>query len=187
MTEQTNELPVEDYQDEIPFEEQQQILEIPVAEPQHEPPEEEPQTAIFFSASTLAFYDTAIWEHELPHDAVQVETQTHCDLLASQSQGLVLAADSDGCPIAVAPPEPSDQVLADRARLERDNRIANVQWLIERHRSEVSLQLSTTLTDEDYLLVHRYVQDLRDVPEQDSFPHDIQWPSLPSVLLETGS
>jgi hypothetical protein len=51
----------------------------------------------------------------------------------------------------------------------------------------VPLNLTTTLTHEDYLLVLQHAQDLRDVPEQESFPTVIDWPVLPPELLATGA
>lgn len=146
-----------------------------------------PMTSCYFSASTRAFYDPAVWSHDLPADCVQITPDHHTRLLGELSEGLVLSVDAAGRPVTIEPSGPGAEQLALMARQRRDTEIASVQWLIERHRSELSLQLNTTLTDEDYLLVHRYVQDLRDVPEQDSFPHDIEWPSLPVELLATGA
>ena len=144
-------------------------------------------TQIAFSGSTRAFYDPASWPHDIPSDYVLISLGDHARLLAELSEGRLLDVDNDGYPVTKEPAAPDAAQLALSARQRRDADIAAVQWLIERHRGELSLQLSTTLTDEDYLLVHRYVQDLRDVPEQDAFPHDIVWPSLPIELLATGS
>lgn len=82
--------------------------------------------------------------------------------------------------------EPTEAELAAAVRAQRDAQIAALRWLIDRHRDEVALGRSTTLTVEDYLLVLQHVQDLRDVPEQDSFPSAVDWPRLPPELLATG-
>ncbi len=82
--------------------------------------------------------------------------------------------------------EPTEAELAAAVRARRDAEIAALRWLIDRHRDEVALGRSTTLTVEDYLLVLQHVQDLRDVPEQDSFPQTIDWPALDPALLATG-
>lgn len=144
-------------------------------------------THLAFSPSTRAFYDPASWPHDLPSDTVLISTGDHARLLGELSEGRVLNVDSEGYPLTTEPARPDIEQLAQQARQRRDAGIASVQWLIERHRGELSLQLSTTLTDEDYLLVHQYVQDLRDVPEQDGFPLTIEWPTLPAELLETGA
>ncbi|WP_406851486.1 phage tail assembly chaperone [Brevundimonas sp. BH3] len=144
-------------------------------------------TQFAFSPSTRAFYDPASWPHDLPSDIVLLGTGDHARLLGELSEGRVLDVDSEGYPLTTEPAGPDIEQLAHLARQRRDAGIASVQWLIERHRGELSLQLSTTLNDEDYLLVHQYVQDLRDVPEQDGFPLTIEWPTLPPELLATGA
>lgn len=144
-------------------------------------------TQFAFSPTTRAFYDPASWPHDLPSDIVLISTGDHARLLGEISEGRVLDVDSEGYPRTTEPAGPDIEQLAQLARQRRDAGIASVQWLIERHRGELSLQLSTTLTDEDYLLVHQYVQDLRDVPEQDGFPLTIEWPTLPVELLATGA
>lgn len=144
-------------------------------------------TTYAFSPGTGAFYDTASWPHDLPEDVVEVSKDDHARLMSELSQGRILAIGTDGSPVTAEPAAPTSYQLASSARRRRDEEIAAIQWLIERHRSELSLQRSTTLTDEDYILVHQYAQDLRDVPEQEGFPHAIEWPVLPAELLETGS
>lgn len=90
--------------------------------------------------------------------------------------------DGDG-----TPDEPEAEDLAAVVRAERNRRIAVVRWVIDRHRDEVALGRTTTLTPEDYLVVLQYVQDLRDVPEQDDFPEVPIWPALDPELLASGA
>lgn len=144
-------------------------------------------TALFFSATTGAFYDTASWPHDLPVDAVEVSPEEHAEQLAAEASGSRRIADEAGRPIAAVPLPLTTDELAALARRRRDQEIAEVQWLIERHRGELALQRSTTLMPDDYLLVLQHVQDLRDVPEQDGFPMSIDWPQLPPELIVTGS
>lgn len=143
--------------------------------------------AILYSGTTGAFYDTASWPHELPSDAVEVSAEEHAAQLAAEANGSRRASDEAGRPIHVDPLPPTIEELAARARSRRDHEVASIQWLIERHRGELALQLTTTLTNEDYLLVLQHAQDLRDVPEQESFPTEIDWPILPPELLTTGA
>ncbi|RYG20360.1 MAG: hypothetical protein EON96_01155 [Caulobacteraceae bacterium] len=77
--------------------------------------------------------------------------------------------------------------LAPAVRSDRTRRINAVRWLIDRHRDELALGRGATLTAEDYLVVLQYVQDLRDVPEQDGFPALVQWPELDPALTQTGA
>ena len=82
--------------------------------------------------------------------------------------------------------EPDEVVLSQAVRSDRARRITRVRWLIDRHRDEVALGITTTLTAEDYQTVLRYIQDLRDVPEQGGFPHTISWPQLDESLTAIG-
>lgn len=142
---------------------------------------------IYFSASTGAFYDLSFWTAPLPEDALEVESETHAAQLAAEASGLHRAGDAAGHPVAIEPAPPSTEEMAARARRRRDQEIAGIQWLIERHRGEVALGRTTTLTNEDYLLVLQHAQDLRDVPEQEAFPTEIDWPVLQPELLVTGA
>ncbi len=141
---------------------------------------------IAFSATTLAFYDLNTWSHDLPDDIITLSKADHAAILKEIASGRVLSANAEGAPITVAPPAPSTDQLAIDARRRRDAEIASVRWLVERHRDEQALQIATTLTPEDYRLVQEHVQALRDVPEQDGFPHAIDWPVLAPELLATG-
>lgn len=141
---------------------------------------------IAFSPTTLAFYDLNTWPHDLPDFPALLSAEDHARILAELSTGRVLAADETGRPVTLEPPPPSVEALAAEARRRRDAEIAGVRWLVERHRDEQALQMATTLTAEDYRLVQEHVQALRDVPEQDGFPHAIDWPVLAPELLATG-
>lgn len=64
-------------------------------------------------------------------------------------------------------------------RAERDERIAAVRWRIERYDDEVALGRETTTdTAETITTIREYVQLLRDVPLQDGFPMNPDWPEL---------
>lgn len=131
----------------------------------------------------LGFIDTDFWPHDLPAFAVEVTADRHAELLEELAQGRVLQQGDDGQPFTVDPPPPAEADLADAARRRRDFEIADTRWLIDRHRDEVSMGVTTTLTVEDYQLVLQHVQALRDLPEQDNFPLEIDWPALPEELL----
>lgn len=143
--------------------------------------------SIFFSPAERIFIDPDLWPHDLPDDIIPISSVRHARILEELSAGRVLEADGQGHPISVEAPAPSTETLATLARHRRDAEIAQVRWLVERHRDELALQIATTLTPEDYRLVQEHVQALRDVPEQESFPLRIDWPVLPPELLATGA
>ncbi len=138
---------------------------------------------LFFSAATGAFYDDGLWTADLPADVVEVAPEDHAALMAAVSTGKIIQAGPAGAPVAVDPPAPSLETLAAWARRRRDAEIAALRYLVERHRDELALGLTTTLTAEDFLLVLQHIQALRDVPEQSGFPSDVDWPVLPPELI----
>lgn len=73
-------------------------------------------------------------------------------------------------------PTPTTEQLADTARAERDQLIESVRWRIARHNDELALGIEPTEPLEPLL---QYVQDLRDVPQQEGFPEAVEWPQCP--------
>jgi len=67
----------------------------------------------------------------------------------------------------VPPPPPAPEELAAQARAQRDSLLASTDW--------TQLPDVPQATREAYAV---YRQALRDVPQQDGFPTDINWPSL---------
>lgn len=66
-----------------------------------------------------------------------------------------------------------EEILATQIRAERDSKIQEIRWRLERARDEQDLGLPLTEPIEPILL---YIQELRDVPEQEGFPWDVEWP-----------
>lgn len=62
-----------------------------------------------------------------------------------------------------------------RLRAKRDSLIASVEWRVRRHQDEVALGLEPT---EGITPVLQYMQALRDVPQQQGFPDQVDWPVL---------
>lgn len=130
---------------------------------------------MFYSASTAGFYAIEIHGDNIPADAVEITPEQHAALLQGQSVGKVIAADENGYPVLIDPPQPTTEQLADTARAERDRLIESVRWRIERHSDELALGSEPTEPLEPLL---QYTQALRDVPQQEGFPGDIDWPEL---------
>lgn len=64
--------------------------------------------ALFYSKSTGGFYDDTIHSAaQIPADAVSITEAQHQALLAGQSDGQLIQADSNGIPTLVAPPAPA--------------------------------------------------------------------------------
>lgn len=82
-------------------------------------------------------------------------------------------------PVQETPYVPTKEELAAAARDERNNRIENVQWRIQRYQEQREAGITTTDSFATYQALLTYVQDLRDVPAQAGFPETIEWPKEP--------
>lgn len=58
-----------------------------------------------------------------------------------------------------------------KKRQERDNKLNAVIWRIERYEQQLKLGIKTLDTEKTYYGLLRYVQYLRDIPQQDAFPN----------------
>lgn len=65
---------------------------------------------------------------------------------------------------------PTEEEKAANVRKQRDQYIDDIKWRVERYKSQKDLGIETTDSTEAYLLVLRYMQYLRDIPEQQEFP-----------------
>ena len=72
-------------------------------------------------------------------------------------------------------PVPTTEQLAATVRAKRDGLIESVRWRIERAKDEIDLGIPLTEPLEPLL---QYVQLLRDVPQQEGFPENVEWPEL---------
>jgi hypothetical protein len=63
---------------------------------------------------------------------------------------------------------------ANGIRKERDRRIEEVMWRVQRFESETRLGLTPC---DDIAALDAYVQALRDVPQQEGFPEAVEWPA----------
>lgn len=83
-----------------------------------------------------------------------------------------LIANADIAPY-VPPPPPTDEEVAAQVRAERDRRILATDWT-----------QFPDVPENTRLLWQPYRQALRDVPQQNGFPHDIIWPDKPQAEPE---
>lgn len=60
---------------------------------------------------------------------------------------------------------------ANSIRSRRDFLIRCFSWRIERYKSQQEIGIETTDSNETYLSILRYLQYLRDIPEQQDFPN----------------
>lgn len=70
-------------------------------------------------------------------------------------------------------PAPTTEEVAAQVRSQRDAMIAETDYL---------MMSDYPISAEDKALVETYRQALRDIPEQEGFPSNIQWPVAPQCL-----
>lgn len=70
-------------------------------------------------------------------------------------------------------PAPTTEEVAARVRSQRDAMIAETDYL---------MTSDYPISEEDKALVEAYRQALRDIPEQEGFPSEVQWPVAPQCL-----
>lgn len=68
---------------------------------------------MFYSQSTGGFYDSAIHGDDIPADAVEITKDEHAALLEGQSEGKIIAVDTNGHPVLQDTPPPTiEQIVA---------------------------------------------------------------------------
>ncbi|UGA37606.1 phage tail assembly chaperone [Chromobacterium haemolyticum] len=132
---------------------------------------------MYYSKSYAGFVDG---RDSIPDDAVLLSDDEYRSLLRDISVGKVIKSDENGCPIALerAPVDPT--YLAVAARAERDHRLHDALAVLDRHEQQIRYSLLPTLTNDQARLWAIYAQALRDVPQQASFPTQIDWPTPPA-------
>lgn len=125
---------------------------------------------MFYSKSTIGFYDAVIHGENIPADAVEITADEHRALLAGQAAGKCIVVDAEGRPALGNLPEPATEDLAAAARNKRDRLIAETDYLLM-----PDYPIATAALD----AIKAYRQALRDIPGQPDFPRLIDWPAKP--------
>ena len=88
----------------------------------------------------------------------------------------VFYRDYDGLVLGKTEQEVKDEKASEIRRI-RDGKIEEIQWRIQRYTEQKAIG-TTTDSEANYKKILQYVQDLRDVPEQEGFPETVVWPEL---------
>jgi hypothetical protein len=105
-------------------------------------------------------------------------------LLADEAAGRLIIPDSRGFPTTVAPPGPTPEQLAEDEREWRDQELSKMMGIRDRHRDQLELGGTTTLSDEQFKGLLAYMQRLRDWPQSAAFPATDQRPEMPDWLTQ---
>lgn len=84
-----------------------------------------------YSKSTGGFYDTAIHGNNIPADAVEITREDHAELLAGQSDGRLIQADTKGRPVLVdlPPPTLAEAQASARAAIDAEAGTARARYI----------------------------------------------------------
>lgn len=138
----------------------------------------------FYSPSEQGFFDTAFHsKKQIPADSIVITEPQRKELIAGMSQGHLVQVDSAGVLALVAPPaDPSAPARIERAW--RDGVLASMVWLRDRHRDQLEIGSSTSLTVEQFTELLAFMQALRDWPQSSAFPDVSQRPESPVWLAD---
>jgi len=120
----------------------------------------------------------------IPKGAKEITDELHADLVAAQSEGKLIVPDPDGYPIAIDPPPPDAEALAEAERAWRDVQLALTDPQVSRHRDEVEDGGATSITANQYTELQSYRRQLRDWPQGAQFPLAEHRPIAPVWLTE---
>lgn len=115
-------------------------------------------------------------------ELVEITAEQHQGLLAAEQSGLIIRPDEQGFPVASPVPQPSVVQLAERERLWRDGALAQTDTLVQRHRDEIEVGGTTTVSLEQYQELQAYRLALRAWPESEAFPAELERPAAPGWL-----
>jgi len=134
----------------------------------------------FYSPSTGTSYLEGI-HSQMPPDAVDITEALYLSVIGNPVSGKVRAHDERGLPYLVDAPE-ADLDLPAQERTWRDAQLSAVMWLRERHRDQLEIAGTPTLTDEQFGKLLVYIQALRDWPQSPEFPVNQHRPVAPGWI-----
>lgn len=132
---------------------------------------------ILFCAETMGFYPGGLTGAAVGRPAVEVSKDEYMALL-----GRVIEGDEHGMPRLALPVPPAIAQLQDQERTWRDQTLAVTEGLRDRHRDQLEIGVTTTLTPEQFTELLVYMQTLRDWPQSDAFPDSSARPASPTFL-----
>ena len=127
------------------------------------------------------FFSPGVHSH-IPNGAVEITASRHLELLVGQIAGKIIVCGPDGYPMLTDASPPDDTALAAIERAWRDGTLSAVMWLRERHRDQLEISASTTLTAGQFNELLVYMQALRDWPQSPDFPDSQHRPVAPDWI-----
>lgn len=121
----------------------------------------------YYLASQFGFYDDR-FHGLIPEGAVRISDALYSAVMTNRPSNKVISTDANGMPCLVDPVPPTLEQLEGAIRAKRNALLAQTDWT-----------QSIDIPVETQVKWRPYRQALRDVPEQNGFPNDVQWPAMP--------
>ena len=137
----------------------------------------------YYSKTTGSTYLDSL-HSTMPDDVVPITEDRYLEVFANRPLGKACGHDDEGLPILIDPPALTSVERAEQERGWRDEQINRILWLRERHRDQLDLNQSPTLTADQFNELLTYIRDLRDWPQSLEFPSADARPVKPDWIAE---
>jgi hypothetical protein len=131
--------------------------------------------------SIVAFYDSIVSPPPDGIQTVEITDEKHQALLIGQAAGKRMAVDQNHVPVLLDPLPLSRDQLATQKRVLRDAALQATDWLVARHQDEKLIGNGTTLTADQFAVLLKYRQALRDISNAPGWPN-IDLPAAPDFV-----
>lgn len=135
---------------------------------------------IYFSPSQYGFYDTDLFDYELPSDVVETTAEERDALLPQQSDTRQIVVGDDGKLAIKEVPQTVEQLTAN-ALLQRDGLLRDAATRIAPLQDAVDLDMATAEETAALKAWKTYRVNLNRIEQQAGFPQSIAWPAPPSA------
>ena len=120
----------------------------------------------------VAFYDSV--DSPVPsgvQSVVEISEAQWYELMSAQSRGARIAVNEQRKPVVLDPLPLTRAQTAEMKRAARDVALKSTDWLVARHQDEQLLGDGTTLTADQFALLLKYRQALRECSELPGWPN----------------
>lgn len=132
----------------------------------------------FFTANPIALYNTEITS-TVPDSAVEISDAQYVALIAGQEKGKIISADSNGMPVLVESPPPTQAELIASAEAKKAELRTKVDAEIEWRQYAVDRGIATD--DESAALAEWSLYRVLLMRVDTTSAPDINWPTPPAV------
>ncbi|MGR3905712.1 phage tail assembly chaperone [Burkholderia sp. SR8] len=129
------------------------------------------QAAYDSAGKIIGFYDSKVSPVPAEIPAVEITDDQWEMLLAGQANGMCMALDLNLTPILLDPKPLTRAELADMMRSRRDAALNATDWLVARHQDEKLIGDGTTLSADQFTVLVKYRQALRDLSDATGWPN----------------